>query len=97
MTDPNAPVANDDSYSVERTINSTPDASNGVLANDTDADGDHLTATWLSGPSHGTLTFNSDGSFTYTPDTGYTGTDSFTYTASDGMLTSSTATVTPAA
>jgi VCBS repeat-containing protein len=69
-------------------------ASDGVLANDTDADSDLLTAVLVSGPSHGTLTFSSDGGFDYTPTTSYIGTDSFQYQASDGVLTSSTVTVT---
>jgi VCBS repeat-containing protein len=41
----------------------------------------------VSGPVHGTLTFNSDGSFTYTPNPNYNGADSFNYKASDGGLT----------
>ena len=56
----------------------------GVLANDTDADSDPLTAIKASDPAHGALTLNSNGSFTYVPTTGYTGPDSFTYRAIDG-------------
>ena len=52
-------------------------------ADDTDADGDELTATLVTGPAHGDLTLNSDGSFTYTPDANYHGTDTFTYKVSD--------------
>ncbi|MBK8741484.1 MAG: VCBS repeat-containing protein [Betaproteobacteria bacterium] len=62
---PAAPVANDDSYSVKvgQTLTVTPA---GVLANDTDANGDALTANRLSDPAVGTLTtFNANGSFTY--------------------------------
>ena len=66
----------------------------GVLGNDVDPDGDPLTATLVSGPAHGTLTFNPDGSFVYTPDANYSGPDSFTYTVSDGDQTSTPATVT---
>ena len=66
----------------------------GVLGNDVDPDGDPLTATLVSGPAHGTLTFNPDGSFVYTPDADYSGPDSFTYTVSDGDQTSAPATVT---
>src|SRR5205807_5800998 len=65
----------------------------GVMANDTDADGDALTATLGTGPSHGSLTFRANGSFDYTPAAGYLGGDSFTYTASDGLAASSTVTV----
>jgi hypothetical protein len=66
----------------------------GVLKNDTDADHDPLSASPLTGPSHGTLELNSNGSFTYTPEAGYRGTDSFTYLAEDGKSVSEPATVT---
>jgi VCBS repeat-containing protein len=65
----------------------------GVLANDTDADSDDLTAVLVSGPSNGTLVLNADGSFSYTPAANYNGPDSFTYTAYDGTLNSATTTV----
>jgi hypothetical protein len=65
----------------------------GVLANDSDPDGDPLTAVRISVPTHGQLSFISSGSFTYTPDPGYIGADSFTYAASDGPLSSNTAKV----
>src|SRR5262249_11848300 len=61
----------------------------GVLANDTDVDGDRLTAVLVLGPSHGTLTLNSDGSFTYTPNADYNGLDGFVYQASDRTALSS--------
>lgn len=64
-----------------------------VLANDSDPDGDPLSASLQSGTSNGTLTLNSDGSFDYTPDIGYSGPESFTYRASDGTLQSNVATV----
>src|SRR5438445_11073627 len=66
----------------------------GVLGNDTDAEGDALTASLVSGPTHGTLTFNGDGSFTYVPEANYNGTDSFTYKANDGVADSTVTTVT---
>jgi VCBS repeat-containing protein len=88
-----APVAAPDSYTTAyNTALSV--AASGVLANDTDADGDALTATVASGPAHGTLTLNTNGSFTYTPASAYSGGDSFTYTASDGAARSAAATVT---
>lgn len=63
-----------------------------VLANDTDANGDALTAALKAGPAHGTVTLAADGSFLYTAAAGYVGADTFTYTASDGKA-SSTGTV----
>jgi VCBS repeat-containing protein len=57
-------------------------------------DGDPLSAVFVSGPAHGTLTLNSDGSFTYTPAENFCGEDSFTYKAYDGELYSNVATVT---
>src|SRR4029079_7791514 len=57
------PVAKDDGYVVDaETLLSVPSAE-GVLANDTDDDGDPLTAVLVAGAGHGTLTLNADGSF----------------------------------
>ena len=56
-----------------------------MLANDTDADGDSLTARLIGGPSHGRLTLDSNGSFSYLPDADFFGNDSFTYAADDGL------------
>src|SRR5262249_11914186 len=61
--------------------------------NDTDVEGDALSAVLVSGPAHGTLALNADGSFTYTPAANYNGADSFTYKANDGALDSNVATV----
>ncbi len=66
----------------------------GVLSNDVDADGDVLTASLISEPDNGSITFNSDGTFAYFPAPNFFGTDSFTYIASDGALESDPATVT---
>jgi VCBS repeat-containing protein len=90
---PDAPVARDNSYATEEDTPLTVSAP-GVLANDSDADGDPLTSTLVAGPAHGTLTHNPDGSFAYTPAANFNGEDSFTYKASDGTLTSNLATVT---
>ncbi|HLX64812.1 MAG TPA: Ig-like domain-containing protein [Planctomycetota bacterium] len=90
------PVANNDAYNPIMNKTFTISAAAGVLANDTDVDGDTLTAV-LNGPgtSSGALVLNSDGSFTYTPNQGFQGTDSFSYYANDGHVNSTTpATVT---
>jgi VCBS repeat-containing protein len=87
-----APTATNDAYTVAEDTPLTV-AAPGVLANDTDPDGDTLSAALASGPSHGTLTLNANGSFTYTPDADFNGSDSFTYRAGDGNLASNLATV----
>ncbi len=89
-----APVANDDSYSVLNTEKLIKDEQNGVLANDTDNNGDELTAALVDNVTNGTLIFCDDGSFEYTPNSNYTGNDTFTYYASDGIQDSAVATVT---
>jgi VCBS repeat-containing protein len=87
------PVANNNDYATNEGTELSI-AAPGVLGNDTDADGDALTAILNVGPSNGTLTLNSDGSFTYTPNAGFTGLDTFTYHANDGLDDSNIATVT---
>ena len=61
---PDAPVAANDTYTVANTATLNV-AEPGVLANDTDADGDVLTATRLDLSDRRHVTFNADGSFTY--------------------------------
>jgi len=56
-----------------------------VLANDSDPDGDLLTAALVSGPTHGGVVLNADGTFTYYPDDNFAGQDTFTYSATDGQ------------
>lgn len=89
-----APVASGDNYATNAgTALSVPPAQ-GVLANDTDADGDPLTAVLQTSPTNGVLAFNANGSFVYTPNAGFSGNDSFTYVANDGTADSNPATVT---
>jgi hypothetical protein len=88
-----APVANGDAYSVAQDTTLEVNAASGVLANDTDADGDPLTAAIVNVPVHGVVALNANGSFTYSPAAGYSGPDSFTYTANDGKANSNVATV----
>ena len=88
-----APVAIDDAYSVDQDTTRNV-AAPGILTNDTDADGDSLTAILVSDVGHGTLILNTVGSFSYTPGAGFTGPDSFTYKANDGTVDSNVATVT---
>jgi len=88
-----APVATGDAYSVAAGA-SLNVAATGVLGNDSDVDGDELTAVPVSGPASGSLALNADGSFSYTPNAGFEGTDSFSYQASDGVDGSAAAAVT---
>ncbi|MCH8042671.1 MAG: tandem-95 repeat protein [Planctomycetes bacterium] len=86
------PIAVDDVYEVPP--DETFEATLSVLANDTDANADALSAVLVSGPEHGTLTLRSDGTFSYTPGAGFEGIDRFTYRAGDGEDFSGIATVT---
>ncbi|MBF0677746.1 MAG: DUF4082 domain-containing protein [Devosia sp.] len=56
-----------------------------LLANDTDANGDTLVITGVSGATNGTVAYNAQTQVvTFTPTTGYSGAASFTYAISDG-------------
>ncbi|MEE8451462.1 MAG: Ig-like domain-containing protein [Thermoguttaceae bacterium] len=87
----NPPVAQDDLYVLDEG-GSLDVAALGVLTNDTDADGDLLSAALVQDVAHGTLDLQPNGSFTYTPDPGFNGTDTFAYRAGDGQNESNTAT-----
>jgi len=87
------PIAVDDSYNAVINKKLEISVSGGVLRNDTDIDGDKLTAHIGSEPLHGKVVLNASGSFKYTPDVDFFGEDSFTYTADDGVEESDSATV----
>lgn len=87
------PVGVDDTFTVDESATLIVAAAAGVLSNDTDVDNDPLTATLVSGPAHGVLTFNADGSFEYVHDGSETISDSFTYVANDSFLDSAITTV----
>lgn len=82
-----APTAEADEYDAISGGQLDVGAADGVLANDTDEDGDTLEASVVSGPTHGSLTLETDGSFSYTPTADYVGADSFVYEVSDGTET----------
>jgi hypothetical protein len=69
-------------------------ATGNVLGNDTDADGDPLTAEVTIPPLGGTVALSSDGAFTYVPHDGFSGSDAFTYVARDPTLLTDPAVVT---
>ncbi|HVT04502.1 MAG TPA: Ig-like domain-containing protein [Thermoanaerobaculia bacterium] len=87
-----APVANNDIYPTNKG-QSLGVSAPGVLSNDSDPDGDPITASQFSSTSNGTLSLSSNGSFSYTPNGGFRGTDSFSYAANDGIVSSGLATV----
>jgi len=89
-----APVAAPDSYTVSEDSTLGVLSAAGVLANDSDIDGDSLSAVLVSGPSNGSLTLNTDGSFAYDPNADFFGVDTFTYRANDGTADSNIVTVT---
>lgn len=86
MIDPvnDPPMANDDSYVMASGSSTDIIVGQGLLANDTDAEGDMLMAVLVSDVSNGTLTLNADGSFTYIHDGSATTSDSFSYKVNDG-------------
>ena len=86
------PIAATETYATDQDQTLAVSAS-GVLANDTDPDGNVLTAQLDASPSYGSLILNSNGSFIYTPVAGFIGADLFTYHASDGTLNSNIVTV----
>ncbi|MCB8945746.1 MAG: tandem-95 repeat protein, partial [Ardenticatenaceae bacterium] len=88
-----APIAANDSYTTTEDTLLTVVAP-GVLGNDSDAEGDGLTAVLSTPTSSGTLNLSSDGSFTYNPAANFCGPDSFTYLANDSQANSTPATVT---
>jgi cadherin-like protein/Big-like domain-containing protein/dockerin type I repeat protein/SdrD B-like protein len=92
-----APVANDDNYSTAIGVPLTVTAQGtpkGVLFNDTDVDGDTLTAVnAVIAAGQGSVSLGTDGGFTYTPPAGG-GDFTFTYQAKDpSNALSNTATV----
>ena len=81
----NAPIAVDDTAEIEEDAGLT---SINVIANDTDADGDNLSLTLVSGAVNGTTQINVDTkSVDYMPNANWNGTDVISYTVSDGTLT----------
>jgi len=81
------PVANND-YA---TTDEDADVEIKVILNDTDADGNSLTPSLVSGPSNGNVTLNGT-IFEYSPEANFNGNDSFVYIISDGANGTDTAT-----
>ena len=88
----NAPVGTSDAY-VAYFLAPLDVGTPGVLTNDTDADGDSLTAAVAQMPRFGVLSLAANGSFNYVPIPGVIGQDSFQYQVSDGRVWSGPITV----
>ncbi|MEI7769108.1 MAG: Ig-like domain-containing protein [Chloroflexales bacterium] len=78
------PLAANDTYAVNEDTTLTVSAP-GALANDSDPDGNPITAVLIATTAHGTLVLNASGSFSYAPAANYNGLDSFTYKAQDSF------------
>jgi len=91
-----APVAMNDGFQVLANIPTTDIAAPGVLLNDSDIDGESLTASVVAQPAvgQGVVAMNPNGSFTYDPQSYAGPSTSFTYVANDGTGDSNVATVT---
>jgi len=88
-----APTAADDTYTTNENVTLTVSVP-GLIANDSDPDGDVLAVVLVDDVANGSLTLNADGSLVDMPATNFFGTDSFTYEVTDGEATSNVATVT---
>jgi VCBS repeat-containing protein len=90
------PIAADDAYETDEDVTLTVPAP-GVIANDSDADGDDLTVAVVDDvtpANSGELTLRPNGSFDFVPAPNFVGEVTFTYQAFDGSERSGTATVT---
>jgi hypothetical protein len=87
-----APVAVNNTYTATTGVQLTV-AAPGILGNDSDADGDALTAQLVDGSGNGSLSVSPNGGFTFTSGGSFTGIRTFTYRVSDGIAWSNTATV----
>jgi gliding motility-associated-like protein len=90
-----APIALNDAAT---TNEDTPLNGTTVLSNDTDPDGNALSATTtaITLPANGSLTLNTNGTYSYIPNTNFNGSDSFVYEVCDNgtPILCNTATVT---
>ncbi len=66
----------------------------GVLKNDSDANGDRLSARRVTRTKHGTLSLRANGSLVYNSKRDFNGVDTFYYRAFDGKALSNQAKVT---
>ena len=92
-----APVAANDSYTAVSPVPSASPsvvvAAPGILGNDSDPDGNPLTAQLVTAPCASVFNFNANGSFSYLATPSCSSPATFTYRASDGTNLSNIATV----
>ena len=77
------PVPETDTFQVTGGTPLVVEVADSILNNDTDPEGDALSATLLTPPQNGSLQLNPDGTLTYTSNPSFAGIDSFQYLASD--------------
>lgn len=92
FTTAGAPQVNQPPVAAGQAVSASEDTAQAIVLGATDPDGDPLSYSVLSGPSHGTLS-GSAPNLSYQPAANYSGADSFTFTVSDGELDSNAATV----
>ena len=90
------PLTVSDTLTVDEagTVTLTASGSSTLLDNDTDPEGDSLTAIGVTPPANGTLTLIPNGTFSYVHDGSETTTDTFSYKANDGTDDGNTVTIT---
>ncbi len=83
---------NDLPVAFSKSVNVIENSQKAILLIATDADGDSLSYTIISGPKHGSLSGIAP-NISYVPDDGYSGHDSFKFVAGDGVSDGNAATV----
>lgn len=91
-----APTPVNDNYQLDEDTTLNIAASNGLLNNDSDPEGDDIRVdpNLVHPPSNGTVNISENGSFSYTPNNNFFGSDTFRYTLLDINNLSSQASVT---
>ena len=85
-------AVNDAPVAAPQSVTTAEDVAKAITLAGTDVDGNALTYSIVSNPTHGTLS-GSGANRTYTPASDYNGADNFTFRVNDGTVNSNTATV----
>src|SRR5207253_3766017 len=85
-------AVNDAPVAYAQSVITAEDTAKAITLTASDVDGDALTYSIVSGPSHGSLS-GAAPNVTYTPAANYNGSDSFTFKANDATADSAAATV----